>query len=98
MFSSQRAAATLALVPGTPKTKVTLPIGSRESFTSTILKTILCLVLDFLGIETSCYLIVGWGVDFRYQWRSTFSRAHVDVSRRVADGYCDARRSAIAAK
>ena len=27
-FSSQRAAATLALVPGSPKTKVTLPIGS----------------------------------------------------------------------
>ena len=28
----------------------TLPIGSRESFTWIILKTILCLVLDFQGI------------------------------------------------
>ena len=35
----------------------TLPIGSRESFTWIILKTILCLVLDFQGIYRYIYII-----------------------------------------
>ena len=40
-----------SLIPIPRKSKdQTLPIGSRESFTWIILKTILCLVLDFQGI------------------------------------------------